>query len=124
MKIAIVGSRNLKVENLEDFLPPETREIVSGGARGIDTYAEHYAKKKGLRLTVFYPDYEQFGKRAPLLRNHDIVNYADEVFAFWDGVSRGTAYTIEQAKKSGKPVHVFIFDGQRYKEAFSTLTLF
>ena len=36
MKVAIVGSRNLHVENLEKNLPKNTTEIVSGGARGID----------------------------------------------------------------------------------------
>ena len=34
MKVAIVGSRNLHVENLEKYLPKNTTEIVSGGARG------------------------------------------------------------------------------------------
>ena len=33
MKIAIIGSRSLKVENLEDHIPQEATEIVSGGAR-------------------------------------------------------------------------------------------
>mgnify|MGYP006992180210 CR=1 FL=1 len=36
MKIAIIGSRNLKVYNLEEYIPKSTTEIVSGGARGID----------------------------------------------------------------------------------------
>ena len=44
MKIAIVGSRNLTVNALDNFLPPDTTEIVSGGARGIDTCAENYAR--------------------------------------------------------------------------------
>ena len=123
MKIAIVGSRNLTVENLGDFLPPETTEIVSGGAKGIDTCGEQYAKRHGLKLTVFYPEYEQYGKRAPLLRNHDIVKYADLVFAFWDGVSRGTSYTVELAKTYGKPVRVFILKDGQYKETLSTFTL-
>lgn len=33
MKIAVVGSQNLKIENLGDYLPAGTTEIVSGGAR-------------------------------------------------------------------------------------------
>ena len=42
MKVAIVGSRNLHVENLEKYLPKNTTEIVSGGARGIDSDARAY----------------------------------------------------------------------------------
>lgn len=45
MKIAIIGSRNLTVKNLEKYLPPYTTEIVSGGAKGIDTCAKEYAIK-------------------------------------------------------------------------------
>lgn len=33
MKVAVIGSRNLTVTNLEQFLPKEITEIVSGGAR-------------------------------------------------------------------------------------------
>ena len=39
VKVAIIGSRNLTVDNLEKYLPSDVTEIVSGAARGIDTYA-------------------------------------------------------------------------------------
>ena len=35
MKIAIVGSRSITVNNLGDYLPENTTEIVSGGAIGV-----------------------------------------------------------------------------------------
>ena len=34
MKVAVIGSRGLLVENLGDYLPEGTTEIVSGGAAG------------------------------------------------------------------------------------------
>lgn len=43
MKIAVIGSRGLRVNNLEKYLPKNTTEIVSGGAIGIDTCAKNYA---------------------------------------------------------------------------------
>ncbi len=43
MKVAVVGSRGLRVEHLEEYLPKETTEIISGGARGVDTSAREYA---------------------------------------------------------------------------------
>ena len=43
MKVAIIGSRNLKVDNLAPYLPSNTTEIVSGGARGVDHCAREYA---------------------------------------------------------------------------------
>ena len=108
MKIAVIGSRGLIVRELENYLPEETTEIVSGGARGVDTSARFYAHKKGLKLTEFLPDYEQYGKIAPLMRNLEIIDYADEVYAFWDGVSRGTKYVIENCRRKKKKVHVFM----------------
>ena len=108
MKIAVVGSRNLKIENLCDYLPAGTTEIVSGGARGIDTCAREYAKAHGLKLTEFLPDYERYGNGAPLRRNLEIIGYADAVFAFWDVKSRGTAYTIKKAQDIDKPVRIIM----------------
>lgn len=55
MKIAIIGSRNLIIDHLEDYIPKECTEIVSGGAKGIDACAAAYAQKNGLLLTEFSP---------------------------------------------------------------------
>ena len=92
MKIAVIGSREIDNIDLKKHLPEECDEIVSGGARGVDTLAANYAKENGLALTEFLPNYEAFGRSAPLIRNRGIVDYADGVIAFWDGTSRGTAY--------------------------------
>ena len=35
MRVAIIGSRGIIVENLQDYLPDGTTEIVSGGAKGV-----------------------------------------------------------------------------------------
>lgn len=107
MKVAVIGSRGLTVEDLGEYLPQGTDEIVSGGAKGIDACAREYAEKAGLRLTEFLPEYARFGRAAPLKRNDRIVAYADLVLAFWDGASRGTKYVIGQCEKSGKPLKVF-----------------
>lgn len=108
MKVAIIGSRKLNVENLQDYLPEGTDEIVSGGARGIDTCARNYAIKNGLKLTEFRPEYNKYGRGAPLRRNETIVNYADMVLAFWDGESRGTKFVINYCEKVGKECKIFI----------------
>ena len=107
MKVAVVGSRTLTQIPLAEYLPPQCTEIVSGGARGVDTYARDYALSHGLKLTEFYPDYDRYGRSAPLVRNDQIVAHADMVLAFWDGVSRGTLYTLRQCKKQGKPWRLF-----------------
>ena len=108
MKVAVIGSKNLVVQDLGIYLPEETMEIVSGGAKGIDTCAREYANAKGLKLTEFLPDYKRYGRGAPLKRNLQIIEYADCVLAFWDGQSRGTKFVIEHCKTQSKPVRVFL----------------
>ena len=108
MKVAVIGSRGLWVDNLGDYLPPEVTEIVSGGAKGIDTCARQYAQEHGLKLTEFPPDYPRYGRGAPLKRNLEIIAYADQVFAFWDGNSPGTKHVIEECKKQKKKVTVHL----------------
>lgn len=94
MKIAIIGSRKIDHVDLEELVPKGATEIISGGAGGVDALAERYALAYGLPLTVFRPDYRRFRKGAPLKRNLQIVDEADEVIAVWDGESRGTKFTI------------------------------
>ena len=83
-------------------------EIVSGGARGVDTSAREYALANGIKLTEFLPEYEKYGRSAPLKRNITIIKNADLVLAFWDGRSHGTKFVIDNCKKLGIPVKVFI----------------
>ena len=106
MKVAVIGSRGLTIDNLEKYLPRETTEIISGGAKGIDTCAREYAVSHGIKLTEFLPEYEKYGKNAPLKRNITIIETADVVLAFWDGKSRGTKFVIEKCREVGKTVRV------------------
>lgn len=108
MKVAVVGSRNLRVDELGKYLPEGVTEIVSGGAKGVDTSAREYALANGIKLTEFLPEYDKYGRGAPLRRNITIIEYADLVLAFWDGSSHGTKYVIDNCKKRGVPVKVYV----------------
>ena len=108
MKIAIVGSRNLTNIPLDRYVGEEVTEIVSGGAVGVDTCAAEYAKNQGLRLTEFLPEYELYGRAAPIVRNKQIVDYADRVIVFWNGSSRGALSVIKYAQKNAKPYEVIL----------------
>lgn len=101
VKVAVIGSRSWKDVDISPFLPKDVTEIVSGGAVGVDTVAREYALAHGLKLTEFLPDYQRFGRRAPLVRNIEIIEYADLVLAFWDGSSRGTAFVFRECDKRG-----------------------
>ncbi|MEA4969294.1 MAG: SLOG family protein [Candidatus Pelethousia sp.] len=115
MRVAIVGSRNLMVD-IAKYIPANTTEIVSGGARGVDTLAEHWADQNNIPKVIFKPDYKRHGRAAPIKRNVLIVEAADLVVAIWDGESRGTKFTIDYAKQVGKPVQIVLIERHKRRE--------
>ena len=121
MKTAVVGSRELTLSSsdLSFYLPAITSEIISGGAKGIDTAAKNYAEENNIKYTELLPDYKKYGRAAPLKRNDEIIDYADLVVAIWDGKSKGTKYTIDKCKKIGKSLAVYIIRHNCALESYS-----
>lgn len=108
MKVAVVGSRSIANADISRYIPPDADLIISGGAVGVDALAEKYADERGIKKMILYPDYEIYGRNAPLIRDKLIVDNADLVIAVWDGSSRGTEFTISYAKRRGVPCEVYI----------------
>jgi len=108
VKLLVVGSRSIKDFDISPYIPTDTEMIISGGANGIDTLAEEYADKKRISKLIMRPQYNLYRKTAPLKRNESMVELCDRVLVFWDGLSKGTKYTIDYAKEIGKPVDVII----------------
>ncbi|MCI7032644.1 MAG: hypothetical protein MR897_04370 [Bacteroidales bacterium] len=106
MKLAIIGSRTCPPIDIAAHLKYIPDTIVSGGAIGADTYAKEFAIKHNLKLIEFLPDYEKYGRKAPLVRNKLIVKECDCLIAFWDGKSRGTKFTLDYAERMGKPTKI------------------
>ena len=110
MKLAIVGSRNFadpeRLSRIVDKVQGDITLIVSGGARGADTLAEYYAKKKAIPYLIFPADWDKHGKKAGILRNQDIVDNADAMIAFLAPESKGTKDSIKRAQKKGIPIHI------------------
>ena len=40
MKVAVIGSRTICIDHLEWYIPSTVTEIISGGAKGVDTCAK------------------------------------------------------------------------------------
>jgi hypothetical protein len=114
MRIAVVGSRDFPDEaQVREYVRslPRTAMVVSGGARGVDTFAEYAARERRLSRLIYEPEVEDGAPKAVyvdalLARNTRIVRVADLVVAFHDGESRGTRDAIEKARRLGKPVDI------------------
>jgi YspA, cpYpsA-related SLOG family len=112
VKVIVAGSRNipdtswLTVEKAVYKTDWIISEIVSGTAKGIDTYGEQYGEKRGIPVKQFPADWDNLGKRAGFIRNAEMAAYADALIAIWDGKSRGTLHMINTMVEAGKPVYV------------------
>ena len=139
-KLGIVGSRvwtskagqvwNKKITNpkqhvfdkMDQYVAKHGKPslVISGGAKGADTYGVQWAQARGIPIKEYKPsqdlirEYTRQGdsknfayKKAANLRNTDIVNSSDRVVAFWDKKSTGTLDTLTKAKTAKKQINVF-----------------
>lgn len=114
MKVLVAGSRGF---HGYEFLKKELdlvasrisiTEIISGGAIGVDTLAERWAKENNILITQFLPEYDLYSnpKIAPIMRNKKMAMYCEVAVIFWDGQSNGTKNMILELKKREKKVKV------------------
>jgi len=112
LRVAIVGSRDYAphhhVYSLVRSRLPDACTVVSGGARGVDTWAENAAnKRKGFPPPkIFLPGYDgAFFFNAYFARNQQIVDFSDVLIAFWDGQSKGIDDVCSRAWKKWPDLH-------------------
>jgi len=108
MKIVIAGSRTitdmkflLEAIKLSGYKITFSDEIVSGGARGVDTLAEIYAKDKCIPVKIFKPDWNKYGKSAGVIRNYEMAKYCDIAIVIHNG-SNGSLNMIKNLIKFNK----------------------
>ena len=121
--LALIGSRTINPEEafsqtltwLEENIDLATvTKIYSGGATGADQIGKILAGHLKLELVVFLPNYQRYGRRAPLVRNEQIA-LADACLAVVDRPlqeSRGTADCVRKFSKLEKPVWVLQLDSK------------
>ena len=139
MIVAIVGDREVKdysiVEKAIEQSGFDVTEVVSGGARGVDSLAERWASDHGVPCKVFKADWDnlrapgaviktnkwrkKYNANAGFQRNQDIVNYAEAVIAIQpNGPTSGTQDTVRKTKKAKKPLHYYEKSDAEYDYQF------
>lgn len=115
MVVLVAGSRNWADEDvirerlvhLLAVCPKDVKpEVITGGADGADAIARSIALKLGCTITTYPPRYDTYGKKAPHIRNDEMLDRADMVLVFWDELSKGTESVISKARKRGLYVEV------------------
>lgn len=127
-RVGVVGSRRRtdrwRVTQFINSLPKDT-VIVSGGCRGVDSWAEEAATKRGLQVETHPPDYTGFSTlsyhekcQRYYDRNKMIAKNSDSLHAF-TGPDRkgGSENTIQAALGLGREVTIHDPDGNTYLSA-------
>jgi hypothetical protein len=112
MRVVVCGGRGFsnvafiwsKLDRIHADTP--IRELMQGGATGVDSIARDWAKTKPeIKRWVCNADWYLYGNRAGPIRNKRMVNWRpDKVIAFPGGA--GTANMIKQTKAAGIKVEV------------------
>lgn len=116
--LLVTGSRTWKDKNSEtrfqdiifDALAPfeETKgTLIHGGAQGADTISgKIWEKEFGLPVEIHRPQYDLYGRRAPLVRDVKMVARNPHVcLAFIRNHSSGATYTAGLAEEANIIVH-------------------
>lgn len=112
MIICICGSREFRDLKFVQRSATDWRDgdnfIIVGDARGVDATVRQACPN----ARVFAADWDKFGKRAGILRNIEMLDLKpDLVVAFWDGVSPGTKFMIDESLKRRIDLRVY-FDAR------------
>lgn len=117
MRVAIVGSRGYpNLDDVDDLVRrlaarrPDAVLVSGMCPRGPDKAAEIAAKKYGLEFDGIPADWSR-GKQAGKERNWQLARTLsgkeDQLVAFWDGWSNGTAHVVTAATALGARAWVY-----------------
>jgi len=109
MKIGVVGNREKwsypEVKRwLDELNVYKSDGLITGGAEGVDTYAQMYAKEIGANILIYYPDPKRPSPLRYFERNQKIAMMCDVLIAFnlKSKEVSGTMNTVTIAKGIGK----------------------
>lgn len=120
MTILVTGSREWKDSEfikrvLSEYVNYDTHRditLIHGGARGVDTMCDIFARRWGWKVVEMKADWDSHGKAAGAIRNNAMLDLQpDVVLAFWDGRSRGTEQCFNEANRRG--LKVVVYEGDK-----------
>lgn len=114
--------RNIIVDTLDKLPRDNSIEMISGGAKGVDSMAVDIAKRLGFRTHVRYPEKQEW--RYFKIRNLKIAKECDEILCFTletkeqgcyhhkhtekPHLRTGGCWTLEKVREMGKPVEIIL----------------
>jgi hypothetical protein len=107
MKVIVAGCRmfankDFLYEQMDQMYTGLISEVVCGMARGVDSLGRSWAIDRKIPVKEFPANWERYGKRAGILRNQQMADYADRAIIFWDYASKGTENMIKEMRNRSK----------------------
>lgn len=116
MKVIIAGSRNINdyalVTKAMKQCGFDVTEVICGMATGVDTLGDRWARANNIPVKEMPADWNRHGKRAGVLRNVEMANYADAAVVIWDGVSPGSRHMVNEMIRKNKPYFVQLTESE------------
>lgn len=112
MRTVIAGSRDIGMSHVRAAMEAcpwrdQITTVISGGARGADTWGEVWAHQAGIPVEQYLAAWQRYGKSAGMRRNAEMASVADALVAVWDLASPGTRNMIELAEKQHRRIFVW-----------------
>ncbi len=118
MRVLIGGSREIEdndyifgiIERRIGMYEHSGLTIIVGGAKGVDSKAELWAKINGCKIECYKPNWNKYGKAAGYYRNAEMLikGKPDMAILIWDGKSKGTANMKKLLEKAGIVNYVYV----------------
>lgn len=100
----------MDVLNMQEFIPSNTRMIITGNQNRIDESARTYADSRSYETMLFETLYDKNEQEQRLKRIEYMVKCGDMAVAFWDGKSEDIRYAVKICKKNHIPIKVYTKD--------------
>lgn len=102
MKILVCGGRNFndRAALFRTLDHAQISHVIIGDAEGADALTRERARSRRVPLTIYFANWQCFGKAAGPLRNQEMLkSKPDRVIAFPGG--KGTAHMVRIAQEAG-----------------------
>jgi hypothetical protein len=111
VKVAVLGSRSVRslavVASAIQQSGFPVSQVLSGGARGVDSMAVAWAQQRGIPFRVFPAQWQFFGRSAGVIRSRELLRHSQAVVLVWSGCRRcspGSWHELSEAQRIGLPV--------------------
>ena len=121
--VIVAGSRWIEdqhvVDDLLDSVKTLVGEIVSGGARGVASLGENWAKRNSIAIKRFPANWDLLGNAAGHERNVQMARYVSSQSGYlllvWDGESKGSLNIKTNAIRFSIPIFEYLVPRSRIR---------